>query len=132
MNNKFHIIITGEAGQAKTLIVPKTKAKATLFLALTMISALFTLSVMGLNFFYKSVKLQHHVQGLEKEMTAMETVNHSMQEQVAKLAQEKEKVLNEAVCKLNEKERLFKLRHIYSHWLVAQFTKIKNSVNLFA
>jgi len=106
MNQRLHIILTGEEGQPRSFSLPKAGIKTVVCVLLAILIGLLGMSVAGLNFFFQSRDLQHNVAALREELQVMRLANNDLQGQVDQLDEEKKTLLAEAVDKLNEKNRL--------------------------
>jgi len=106
MNQRLHIILTGEEGQPRSFSLPKAGIKTAVCVSLAILVGLAGMGVAGLNFFFQSRDLQRGVAALQKELQAVRLANTDLQGQVAQLDEEKKTLLADAVDKLNEKNRL--------------------------
>jgi len=106
MNQRLHIILTGEEGRARSFAVPKIKIKAAVYLSIALIVGLISGSIAGADFFFQNRNLQRNVSSLEEELHSVRLANNNLQEHVVRLDEEKKTLLEEAVDKLNEKNQL--------------------------
>jgi murein DD-endopeptidase MepM/ murein hydrolase activator NlpD len=106
MNQRLHIILTGEEGRARSFAVPKIKIKAAAYLSIALLVGLLGGSIAGADFFFQNRNLQRNVSSLEEELHSVRLANNNLQEQVVRLDEEKKSLLAEAVDKLHEKNQL--------------------------
>jgi murein DD-endopeptidase MepM/ murein hydrolase activator NlpD len=106
MNQRLHIILTGEDGRARSFAVSRSKIKAAVYLAIALTVGLIGGSFAGADFFLQNRTLQHNVSSLEEELHSVRVANNSLQGHVVRLNEEKKTLLEEAVDKLNEKNQL--------------------------
>ena len=106
MNQKLHIILTGEEGRARSFAVPKNKIKTAVYVSIALIVGLLGGSIAGADFFLQNRNLQRNVSNLEEELHSVRLANNNLQEHVVRLDEEKKTLLAEAVDKLHEKNQL--------------------------
>jgi murein DD-endopeptidase MepM/ murein hydrolase activator NlpD len=106
MNQRLHIILTGEEGRARSFAVPKSKIKAAVYLSIALLVGLIGGSIAGADFFVQNRNLQCNVNSLEQELHAVRLANNNLQDQVVRLDEEKKTLLADAVDKLHEKNQL--------------------------
>ena len=106
MNQRWHIIITGEEGRARSFSVSKSKIKAAVSLSIALIVGLIGWSIAGAGFFFQNLNLQRNVSSMEEQLHSVQLANNNLQGHVVRLKEEKKTLLEEAVDKLNEKNQI--------------------------
>lgn len=106
MNQRLHIILTGEQGRARSFAVPKIKIKAAVYVSLALLVGLIGGSIAGAHFFIQNRNLQRNLGSLQKELHSVRLANINLHEQVVTIDEEKKTLLEGAVDKLNEKNLL--------------------------
>ena len=98
MNQKLHILLTGEEIQPRFYSVFKTRVKIAVYGLLL----LFVGFIAG----FKGIALQQNVTSLEEELQALRLSNNNLHEQIARLDEEKSALLEEVNDKSNKISRL--------------------------
>jgi murein DD-endopeptidase MepM/ murein hydrolase activator NlpD len=106
MNQRLHIILTGEDGRARSFTVSTSKIKIAVYLSIALLVGLIGGSIAGANFFFQNRNLQQNVSSLEEKLHSVRLANNNLQGHVVRLNEEKKTLLEEAVDKLNEKNQL--------------------------
>jgi murein DD-endopeptidase MepM/ murein hydrolase activator NlpD len=114
MNDRLHIIITGDEGKAHTILFSKRKLKLTGFFTVSLFITLTVISYNAYHFFYTNKTLNHQVTALNKQLQESNQSKESLALQVQDLQernsnqaksfqQEKDTLLNTAVSELKER-----------------------------
>ena len=82
MNQRLHIILTGEQGRARSFAVPKIKIKAAVFVSLVLLIGLISGSIAGAYFVIQNCNLQRNLSNLQEELHSVRLANNNLQEQV--------------------------------------------------
>jgi len=99
---KLHIIVTAEEGWAKSFVFPRLWFKVFLSILL----ALLIMAGGGVDFFFKNTVLKYRLHRKEATLQSTLLANNELKMEVARLNQEKEELLANAVNNLNDKSRL--------------------------
>jgi murein DD-endopeptidase MepM/ murein hydrolase activator NlpD len=106
MNQRLHIILTGEEGRTRSFAVPKVKIKTAAYVSIALLVGLIGGSIAGADFFFQNRALRQNFSSLEEELHSVQLANNTLQKDVVRLGQEKKTLLEEAVDKLNEKNQI--------------------------
>ena len=94
MNQKLHILLTGEEIRPRFFAVFKTRVKTAFYGSLVLLVGF----IVGLN----GIALQQDVTSLEEELQAVRLSNNNLQEHIARLDEEKSALLEEVNDKSNK------------------------------
>ena len=98
MNQKLHILLTGEEIRPRFYAVFKTRVKIVVYGLVVLLVCM----IAGL----KGIAMQQNVTSLEEELQALRLSNNNLQERIARLDEEKSALLEEVNDKSNKISRL--------------------------
>lgn len=115
--DKLHIIITGEQGQGHSFAVSRQKAIRTIIIAASVLILLIIGSISGITFLTKTVQLSSKNKQLDAQlaetMSALDNAQadrfqlvSSYEEDIAKLEEDRENLLEGSINRLDEKSRV--------------------------
>lgn len=115
--DKLHIIITGEQGQGHSFAVSRQKAIRTIIIAASVLILLIIGSITGITFLTKTVQLSSKNKQLDAQlaetMSALDNAQadrfqlvSSYEEDIAKLEEDRENLLEGSINRLDEKSRV--------------------------
>ncbi len=106
MNKKLHVIIAGESGRTRALVLSVRRLKFAACLVCLVLGLLSGMSIFGVGLYSRNLELSATVADLETTLARAHATRSGLEQQVADLRQEKAVLLENAVGELNEKSRL--------------------------
>ncbi len=106
MKDKLHIIIAGEKGLTKSIVVSKYRLGGAFCIAVATLLVLSAMSFTGIKLFFHGAELRTRTGFLESSLNNERNQKEKLVEQVAQLEMEKQILLKDAVTELEEKSQL--------------------------
>ncbi len=103
MNNKLHILITGENNETKSYVMSKHMIKSIAISSLLLFVVLIALSIAGVQYTSENIELKSTIQSLDKELHIAKSWNEEFSEKVSLQQAEKKIHLQNTLEELNEK-----------------------------